>query len=199
VGSFDSSLEESSAGACLATPPIVMALVVTMASFDHVGVAVASGGDHVVVGCAKFMVTTRADKEGNADIGLVDGKPTDHDVVPRGKVVTRVAMATVVVEGGAAGVAAGAAVAVAAVVADKDVDNDVDVVVVAKGDAIAVDVSARGHAVCVDVDVDGVVAVVVAVAVEVDVDVAVAVAVVVVAAVGDAAGDSSMVVLQRTG
>jgi hypothetical protein len=82
VPTDDSSLEESSAGACIATPPVVMVLLVAIASLDHVFVDVVVGGDSVVVGSAKFVMAAHADKEGNADVGLVDVNPTDHDVVP---------------------------------------------------------------------------------------------------------------------
>jgi hypothetical protein len=135
VPTDDSWLEESSAGACNATSPVVMALMVAIASLDHVFVAVVIGGDNVVVGSAKFVATAHADKERNADVGLVDVNPTDHDVVPRAKVVAMGAMATVVVAGGSA------------VAVDDDVD--VDIVVLDNGDAIAVAVAARVHAVLV--------------------------------------------------
>jgi hypothetical protein len=78
----DSSLEESTAGTCITTPPLAMALAVAIASLDHVCVAVVVGGDNVVVGGAKFMAAAHSDKEGNADVGLVDVNPTDHDGVP---------------------------------------------------------------------------------------------------------------------
>jgi hypothetical protein len=76
VPTDDSSLEESSAGACIATPPVMMALAVAISSLDHVFVAVVVGGDYVVVGGTNFVAATHADKEGNADVGLVDVNPT---------------------------------------------------------------------------------------------------------------------------
>jgi hypothetical protein len=139
VPTDDSSLEESSAGACIVTPPVVMALAVAIASLDHVFVAVVVGGENVVVGGAKFVAAAHADKEGNADVGLVDVNPTYHDIVPTAQVVTRGAMADVVVVGGTA------------VAVDNDVD--VDIVVVGNGDAIAVAVAARVHVVLVALDV----------------------------------------------
>jgi hypothetical protein len=100
VPTDDSSLEDSSAGACIITPPVAMALMATMASFDHVVVAVASGGDHFVVGATKFVAAARANKEGNAGVGLVVVKPKYHAVVPGGKVMAMDPMATVVFTGG---------------------------------------------------------------------------------------------------
>jgi hypothetical protein len=91
-----------------------MALAVVIASLDYFCVAVVVGGDNVVVGGAKFVAAAHADKEGNADAGMVDVNPTDHDVVPTAQVVARGAMADVVAVGGAA----------------VAVDNDVDVAIV---------------------------------------------------------------------
>jgi hypothetical protein len=55
VPTDDSSLEESSAGACIATPHDAMTLMVAMASFDHVVGVVVLGSDPVVVGGTKFV------------------------------------------------------------------------------------------------------------------------------------------------
>jgi hypothetical protein len=119
VPTDDSSLEESPAGACIATPPVAMVLAVAIASLDQFVVAVV-----VVVGGANFVVAAHADKEGNANVG---------DVVPTSQVVARGTMAAVVAVGGTASA----------------VDNDVDVVIVVvdNGDAIAVAVAAHIHAV----------------------------------------------------
>jgi hypothetical protein len=120
VPNVDSSLEESSAGACTTFFVDVDVVVVVVggskvvAAVEFVAVAELVETAKFVaaaefVETAKFVAAARADKEGNADV---------RDVVPTAQVVTRG-------------------------------DADVDIVVVHNGDAIAVAVAARVHAVLV--------------------------------------------------